>query len=294
VLRNEAGLLVDRLLTRVARSRGALDVAIGEGLAALAIGDRTLQLGYSGIADYARERLGIAVRTAQAMARLARELRDRPLLREAVRRGELSARKAQAILPLACGEAEAGWVLRAKAEAVRALEAAVRAAGKSAGEDDESWERICVSLSPEGRAKVDEAMALAGKVLGAASPKWQRLEAMCEEFLGAHPVDVLEEERSQGDAVSDWLEAAKEGLETEMERWEWLDSLNPVAPVEAPASAAVERTFLDTRELDAELRQLASMRERWDELFGHLAMLLKLVGLWRDMGFATLGHYLNR
>jgi len=93
VLRNEAGLLLDRLLVRVARGRGALDVAIGEALADLAVGDRTLRLGDSGIGDYARERLGIAARTAQAMARLARGLRDRPLLREAVRRGEVSTRK---------------------------------------------------------------------------------------------------------------------------------------------------------------------------------------------------------
>jgi hypothetical protein len=76
VPRGEAAILVDRLLTRCARGRDAR-VAVGEGLAALGTCDRVLRLGYSGIGDYARERLGIAASTAQKMARLARELRDR-------------------------------------------------------------------------------------------------------------------------------------------------------------------------------------------------------------------------
>jgi 5-methylcytosine-specific restriction endonuclease McrA len=291
ILRDEAGLLLDRLLTRVARGRGALDVALGDGLAALQVGDRTLRLGYSGIGDYAYERLGIAQRTAQNMARLARQLRDRPLLREAVRKGVVSVRKAQAILPLALGDAEAEWVARARAETVRALEAAVREAGRPGGEEDEPWERIVFAMSPEGRAKLDRAMDLAGRLLGAASPKWQRLEAMCEEYLGAHPVEVLEDEGSEGEAVPYLLEAVKEGLEQEMQRWQWLEDINPGTPVEAPAGRAADRILLDPHELDAELRELAGMRERWDELLGHLAMLLRMVGLWRDMHCASFGHY---
>ncbi len=64
--RDEASLLIDGLLSRVARSHGALDVAIGERLAVLAAGDRVLRLGYSSIGDYALERLGIAFGTAKA------------------------------------------------------------------------------------------------------------------------------------------------------------------------------------------------------------------------------------
>jgi hypothetical protein len=59
LLLDEASFLVDGLLVRVARGRGALDVALGEGLEALSVGDRVLRLGYSGIGDYAREVLGI-------------------------------------------------------------------------------------------------------------------------------------------------------------------------------------------------------------------------------------------
>src|SRR5512139_4251351 len=91
VLRDEAALLLDGLLVRVARGRGALDLALGEGLVSLAVGDRLLRLGFSCPADYARERLGIAGSTAEKLARLARNLADRPLLREAVRSGAVSA-----------------------------------------------------------------------------------------------------------------------------------------------------------------------------------------------------------
>src|SRR3954462_8764711 len=49
VLRSEAGILLDKLLARYARGRGALEVAIGDGLAAMATGDRIVKLGFSGI-----------------------------------------------------------------------------------------------------------------------------------------------------------------------------------------------------------------------------------------------------
>jgi hypothetical protein len=223
VLRPEAAHLVDSLLARVARGRGALDVAIGAALSRLAEGERALRLGYSGIGDYARERLGMAGRTAQAMVRLALELRTRPLLHEAVRRGEVSARKAQAVLPLARGQDEERWVARAQTETVRALEAAVRAAGPAEASEEEGWELICAPLSTEGRARLDQAMALAGKVLGPGAPQWQRLEAICQEYLAAHPVEPSNSEREQvlrwPVHVSEWMESAREALEEETRRW---------------------------------------------------------------------------
>src|SRR3954471_16158750 len=64
---HEAARVVDALLVRVARGRGAVDVALGEGLATLGSGSPVLDLGYSGVGDYAREVLGIAASTAQKM-----------------------------------------------------------------------------------------------------------------------------------------------------------------------------------------------------------------------------------
>jgi len=82
-------------LRNVTVGHAALDVSIGEGLEALNVGRRAMDLSYSNIGDDAREELGINASTATKMARLARRLRDRPLVREAVRRGELTARKAE-------------------------------------------------------------------------------------------------------------------------------------------------------------------------------------------------------
>ncbi len=183
--RDEAALLVDRLLAPVARGRGALDLAIGECLGSLSVGDRTLRLGYVSIGDYAREKLGIPARTAQAMAQLSRELRDLPLLRDAVLRGEVSAAKARIILKVSYGD-EAGWVQRARTETVRALAKAVKAL-RGEDEAEEAWEEICLPLSAAERAEVDEALALAGKVAGTMPPRPQRLEAMAQEFLSEYP-----------------------------------------------------------------------------------------------------------
>jgi hypothetical protein len=230
------------------------------------------------------------------MARLARELRARPLLREAVHRGEVSTRKAQAVLPLAVGGAEAGWVARARMDTVRALEKAARERAPREG-DDETWERIELALTPEQRAVVDEALALAGKALGANPPKWKRIEALCQEYLGAHPVEPGPDERVRlpwGPSLDD----TKEGLEAEMGRWSWLDELHasggaergPGGPVPAPVPDSAEEPA-DLLRLDADVRRLAQMRRSWDALLGRLAMLVQWSGVWRDMKFASFGHY---
>ncbi|BDG03887.1 HNH endonuclease signature motif containing protein [Anaeromyxobacter oryzae] len=298
LLREESARLVDSLLVRVARGRGALDVAIGDGLGTLSVGDRALRLGFSGIGDYACERLGMEPGTAKRTARLARALRERPALREAVRRGDVSARKATVVLPVASGEAEAAWVERARTSTVRALEVAVREeraarGGGSEGTDrDEPWERVDLALGPEERARVDAALELAGKLLGAASPRWQRLEAMAQEFLGAHPDRCADVGTGEGDggggldaSAAEWLDAARAALEEETACWAALEAIDPVLAPELDCDDG------DLHRLDAELRSLVAMQARWDELLGHLAMLLRSLGLWRDAGFVSFAHY---
>ena len=124
MLRSEAGVLLDKLLSRCARGRGALDVAIGEGLAAMAVGDRVVRLGFSGIGDYAIEELGIARRTAQKLAQLARGLREHPELRASVWTGEITARKAEILLRSARAGTDS-WLTRARSRTVRGLQADV-------------------------------------------------------------------------------------------------------------------------------------------------------------------------
>jgi hypothetical protein len=66
-----------------------------------------------------------------------------------------------------------------------------------------------------------------------------RLEAICQEYLAAHPVDTSDREREQVLRwplhVSEWMESAKEALEEETRRWAFLC---PVEPVGAPGARA--------------------------------------------------------
>lgn len=277
----EAAKLVDALLARVARGRGALDVAIGEGLHALGAGDRALRLGYAGVGDYARERLGIPASTAVKMARLARELRERPLLRAAVLAGEITARCAETILPVAVGEEEAAWVERARSRTIRALKKEVQERGARAP-PDEPWDRIDLRLSGDRRAIVDEAMDLAGRLLGATAPRWQRIEAIAGEYLGAHATAAADVQVP--DRVRDTRDALEEWLEKESKEWAFLDRM---LPVPAPESTRAQ----DPHELDARLRRLATLRDRWDGVFGHLALIFRTMEGWRRLGFASFDHY---
>src|SRR4051794_5608625 len=283
---HELARVVDALLVRVARGRGALDVAVGEALDLLGAGARISILGHSGIGDYARERLGIAASTAQKMVRFARRLRERPILRAAVRAGEVPVRAAEAVMPEARGENEAAWVERARRETVRALLAAVKGGCPDGGldDDEERWTRTRAELTPEQRAVLDKAVELARKALCASAPKHQLIVAMCEEYLGSHdaPTGVAEAPPAAPRAE---LDSIKEWLEKESAQWAFLDRLEPVKAPDLDPDAA-----RDPHLLDAELRRLAALRERWDEIFGHLAMLLRAMDGWRRLGFASFEH----
>src|SRR3954471_7344054 len=105
---------VDNLLHNIATGCGALELAIGDGLHALETGRRAMDLGHSNVGDYAREELGLNASTAAKKARLARKLRDRPKVREALRRGEITPRKAEILVPAAVGDQQTHWIVRAK------------------------------------------------------------------------------------------------------------------------------------------------------------------------------------
>ncbi len=67
-------------------------------------------------------------------------------------------------------------------------------------------------------------------------------------------------------------------------RWERLLWPEPVA-----APDGVDGR--DVAAIDARVRELAAMRDRWDDLVGHLGLLVQAFGLWRHLGFASFSHY---
>jgi hypothetical protein len=283
--------LCESVLAGAARVRGALDVAIAEGLHALRQGDRLAELGCH-LDDYAREVLDLERRAAEGLARLGGALRTRPLLREALRSGRVRLRAAQTILSVAVGDAEALWVERAARSTVRELEVQVCRAGLAPGEEDEPWLRLGARLRPEERAVVDEALALAGEILPGAN-RLERLEAIAQEFVGTYPPEG-EADAAAAPSLGGALrpigareeERRAAALEAETDRWSALPA--------APDLPAPEVWFYETataQDADEKLRELARMRADWDDAIGHYALAVRKSGMHRRLGFATFRQY---
>lgn len=271
---------IDALLVNVSRGHSALDLAIGEGLHALSLGDRAMDLKYSNVYDYAREELGIAASTAAKMERLAERLADFPVLREAVLRGELTVRKAEIIAPIAVRGDEVRWVLWGKAETVRSLKVKVARPRES---DEEDWRRFSAEVAPEKRPILDEGLDCAGKLLGTTATKMQRVQIWGEEFLGSHP-EPGDDQMDDLLFAKDELEPLKEWLERQNREW---GDLASAAPVQAPEFGHET----DPWRIDRKLKRFTRMREGWDEALGHLALLVKSSRAWEALGFASFGHY---
>jgi hypothetical protein len=286
----------ERWLATASRARAALDLAIAEGLAALRAGDRLAELGYH-LHDYAREVLGIEGRTALDLVRLANELRARPLLREAVRSGRVRFRAAQVVLPVAVGEPEAYWVERATTETVRRLEELV-AEARGGKEPEEEWGRIDIRCKTDDREVVDAALEVAGQLLPG-SQRFERLEAMAEEYLGEFPTPAEEVEQAPSRLArrelrsffrvsrrAEELDARKAQLEAETDRWALLERVEDVASPELTFDG-----LTSAAEIDARLRELARLQNGWDEILGYCAHILKKSRIHELLGFAGFRQY---
>jgi hypothetical protein len=272
---------VHTALVHVASGRGALDVAIGEGLAALNVGLRAMDLGYSNIGDYAREQLGLNASTAAKMERLARRLRDLPLIRDAVRRGLITARKAEIISTVAKGN-EPYWLHQALGGTVRSLKAEVQAPRDP---DEETWVNLRVQLAPEQRKVVDLGLAMAGMVLEKpTASNCERMTAWCQEYMSVRQAPEDDHVDDLLFTPEDDLEALKEHLEKVNAKWA---GLAKAPPVEAPAECGE----IDPWRLDRELKGHLEERRRWDVLFGQLIALFQSICGWHLLGFASFGQY---
>ena len=227
------------------------------------------------------------------LARLGRELRTRPLLREALRSGRVRLRAAETVLSAARGEAEAHWVERAATLTVRQLEAELRQAGTDPGDNEEEWLAFRAAIAPGDREVLDEALDVAGLLLPG-SPRLERLEAMSQEFLGhfdQHP----EADQPSDDArkLGPWFHPVGSGeatrqaaLEADTQRWA---SLPDVSDWPAPEVRWFESATAQA--VDAQLRALARERAGWDDLIGHCACALMKSRMYRYLGFDTFRHY---
>jgi Domain of unknown function (DUF222) len=215
-------------------------------------------------------------------------LESRPLLQAAVRAGEVTPRHAEAVLPAARGDDEALWVEQARVGTVRGLKKKVKDVAAADPDEEGKWTVFHAAMPPEQRAVVDEAEELAGEIVGARSPRSERVQAICSEYLGTHPSPVAER---AADAVLFSAEEPddpfRECLEELYEQWASLERPAPVAALEgAPDSA-------DVRALWERLVWLAGMRDSWNEVFGHVAMVFCAIRGWEYLGFASFAHYIE-
>jgi hypothetical protein len=286
---------LELLLVRASRARGGLDLAIAEGLLALKQGDRLAELGFH-LDDYAREVLGIGETTARKLVRLASALRERPILKRALMTGEVRLRAAETILTVAVGDAEATWVERAARCTVRELEEAVRRV--ALGEDaDEDWFRFRTYLSDEDRAVVDFGLELAEHV-DAGPSRLDRMEAMAQEYLGDFAVDRGEDDTQRansefvrlgpGAAALRRDAARRAALEEDTQRWSILRRIPGLASPDVSFDA-----LSTAQEVDAELRELAAVRERWDRIIGWCAYAIRRSGVATQLGFSSFRHYIE-
>ena len=112
---------LDRALARTARSAGALRLALGGGLEALAKRGGHHELGFSSLGAYAQECSGCAPRTADEARSLARRLEGLPRTRVALLAGEIAWAMAVLVARVATPGNEAEWLSAARELTVRQM-----------------------------------------------------------------------------------------------------------------------------------------------------------------------------
>ncbi|MHC4472868.1 MAG: HNH endonuclease, partial [Planctomycetota bacterium] len=277
-----AAFALDAALVRLARSRGAVELAIGETLLELFRGSRLLDLGYARKVDYARERLGVPPRTMFLWLRLAKGLASRPVLRSAVVRGAVSPRKALAVLPVAEGLAEEAWTAAAMSMTLRDLDARVRAAGREPETGLFPVETLVLAMTPAQQDRLDAAIEVAREVIGHGAPRWQCLEAICMEWLGAFGGHAPEGEPEPP------LDCDRRDRAEPLARQ--LAAIEEAADVVEPTGLG-DVGSLDAWTLDARARRLLEARRGFDEPFGRLLARAVRTKLHRVLGYRTLEEY---
>jgi hypothetical protein len=276
---------VDEAIVRVARGQGALDLGLGETLDELFTGDRLLRAGYSTERDYARERLGLPPRTMYDALALARACEGRPVLREAVAKGLVSPCKARAIARVV-RENERGWTALAMTSTVRDLRASVRAAGKEPPEEFEC-ESLKLRMSPAQQDRLDRALALADETLGGGSPRWQRYEALAQEWLAEHGDRVPEEGGPRGQERDPRPEPPGEAKPLPACVAEHLAAIEEAEALVADKAPPTN----DPKALDARAVRFARARQGYDAAFGALALRVVQERAWAALGFKSVEEY---
>ena len=247
ILRFESGLALDGPMRRLSRVSGAVDRALALRLARLRSSRGYLTLGYARFGDYARERLGIAERTAFDLARLGSALKRLPLLDRALARGRLTWTAALQVARVSGTDDETDWVACATSLSVRALKQQVYqtlaerqgAARSDAHENDELAAAAAVKQKATGGSDDDDDQPerlgqVRMQVPAKTACSWHAALDLCRQIAGFELVEseaaeyVLADFISGGVPLPDDLPPCRPGRAPV--RFEGRDGLHPAQP----------------------------------------------------------------
>src|SRR5882724_2564041 len=126
--RDRCAELLDPLLRRLARQDALCRRVLGRLADPFLLRRGHQRLGFVRLDDYAHESLGLSGRELQELARVAKKLRDLPLLGDGFADGALSWSQTRLLVTIATPETEATWLARARSETVRDLHRVVAGA----------------------------------------------------------------------------------------------------------------------------------------------------------------------
>jgi len=194
------------------------------------------RLGFARNRDYARERLGVSLRSLQEWARVGAGLAERPALEAALLSGRLPWSKvrllARFVSTRVSTEDERTWIAYAEGVSVKKLEHELRAVDRGALEsgacehvarvaedeaDNEAECRVRISLPTPLAVKWQRTKNLAAKVDGTSLSAGEALERVTAEVLAALPVALEEIPGDDGNhgAISSMIVGGPGNLERE-------------------------------------------------------------------------------
>jgi hypothetical protein len=154
---------------------------------------------FASFGHYCTERLGLAPRTVEQRAALARRLCALPQLRQALREGRVSYEKARLVARAADDETVAAWIGKAEASTCIALRREVEA-----GEDTQMCARGELDLRLPGA--VARLLATACRAARAAEGRWlspgECLERIAEHFIATWEGAVPRPRTPEGRAIA--------------------------------------------------------------------------------------------
>jgi len=298
---------IDRRLVALARSAGALRLAIGDALRLLRETGGYLELGFSSVGAYGFERIGRKPRWVDESARVAGRLAGLPGLRAALERGELGWSMVELLAREATAETEGELVSEARGETVRAMRE--RLAGRS---DDGDCE-------PAAREPLDEQRTLQVSVDSVTAWAFEATRSLLRTRFGVVGDDAMVE-ALLAEAMSSLLarhpeltcrldsatraEAWDQRRELERRLAELLAEDGLAGQGDDPGLTELIAGFVDEArdrrelprtpvELDAHLRELSARLQTRDRRIGELASEVWGCSGWRTLGYASAAQYAN-